>query len=207
MSERRPRAPYQTLARGLRHEGERVKNSRFIVELRRCSDEAQARAAVTAMRAEFADAGHHCWAFRLYQGGAVRSSDDGEPGGSAGRPMLAMLMGRGLHDVVAVVTRYFGGTKLGVGGLARAYGGAVAKALDLAELEVVTPRRALILEHAYEQTTAVTTTLVELGLAPTESDYGAAVRLRLEVPDAELEAARAALIERCSGRLSFFEED
>ena len=94
--------------------------------------------ALKEVQLEFSDARHHCWAFLLHEGERSRSSDDGEPGGSAGRPILAQLVGHELSDLMVVVTRYFGGTKLGVGGLIRAYGGCAGKGLDqAARVEVV----------------------------------------------------------------------
>lgn len=111
-----------------------VKRSRFRCRLERVEDEAAARAVVETARREHWDARHHCSAFVLGPPPTPveRSSDDGEPSGTAGAPMLEVLRGRHTSDVVAVVTRWFGGVLLGTGGLARAYGGAVSAALDAA---------------------------------------------------------------------------
>ncbi len=128
---------YLTVARDARAEIE-VKRSRFLCTLERVGDEAAARAVVDRLRREHWDARHHCSAFVLGPPGpgqVERSSDDGEPAGTAGAPMLEVLRGRsgeGVSDVVAVVTRWFGGTLLGAGGLVRAYGDAVRAALDAA---------------------------------------------------------------------------
>lgn len=109
------------------------KRSVFECWLRRAEDETQARAVVEESRTTHWDARHHCSAFVLGPDGAiVRSNDDGEPAGTAGTPMLEVLTGSGLTDVVAVVTRWFGGTLLGTGGLVRAYAGAVREAVDAA---------------------------------------------------------------------------
>jgi uncharacterized YigZ family protein len=124
----------QTVATASRHEGEQIKGSRFIVDIVSVAAESDARDALSAIAAEFADASHHCWAWRMATPSIERASDDGEPSGSAGRPILAQLAGRDLVDTAAIVTRYFGGTKLGVGGLVRAYGGAVGEALDTLRL-------------------------------------------------------------------------
>ncbi len=111
-----------------------VTRSRFIATLAPISDEAAATALIDRVRGRFHDARHHCTAMVLGPDGQRRrSSDDGEPAGTAGAPMLAVLTGAGLTDVVAVVTRYFGGTLLGAGGLVRAYGGAVSAAVDAAD--------------------------------------------------------------------------
>ncbi|MDO4478423.1 MAG: YigZ family protein [Lachnospiraceae bacterium] len=107
------------------------KKSRFIAELAHVENEAEAEAFLAAQKKKYYDARHHCSAFVVGSDfEIVRSNDDGEPGGSAGRPMLTVLQGEELHDVIAVVTRYFGGTLLGVGGLIRAYSGAVKAALE-----------------------------------------------------------------------------
>ncbi|KHL12508.1 putative YigZ family protein [Mumia flava] len=107
------------------------RGSRFVGRVRRVETEDEARAVIAAARAQHPDARHHCTAFVLGPEGALRrSNDDGEPGGTAGAPMLDVLDKRGVRDVVAVVTRWFGGTLLGAGGLVRAYGEATSRALD-----------------------------------------------------------------------------
>lgn len=109
-----------------------VNRSRFVCSLFRVASEAEARERIAAHRREFWEATHHCTAYVLDGGRIARSNDDGEPAGTAGLPMLEVLRGRGLTDALAVVTRYFGGVKLGAGGLVRAYGGAVSAAVDAA---------------------------------------------------------------------------
>lgn len=137
---------YLTIARDGQAEVE-ARRSRFLCTVERVEDEAAARAVVERLRREHWDARHTCSAFVLGSRGEVqRSSDDGEPAGTAGAPMLEVLRGHagdGVSDVVAVVTRWFGGTLLGAGGLVRAYGDAVRAAL--AEVGVL--RRELLLEH------------------------------------------------------------
>lgn len=119
--------PYLSVART--HEREEiVKGSSFVAFVTRVSDVQGAQAVLAARRAEHAEATHNTWAYRI--GADERFSDDGEPGGTAGRPMLEVLQKRELNAVLAVVTRYYGGTKLGAGGLVRAYSGSLAKALD-----------------------------------------------------------------------------
>ena len=111
------------------------KRSRFVAVLRRCDDEDDARALIAELRAAHPSARHHCSAFIVDVPGASRierSNDDGEPSGTAGTPMLEVLRGSGLTGVCSVVVRWFGGTKLGTGGLARAYSAAVSEAVDAA---------------------------------------------------------------------------
>ncbi len=125
---------YRTVARVGSAEIE-AKRSRFLGHVERVATESDARAVVERIRKQRWDARHHCSAFVLGPAGDVqRSSDDGEPSGTAGAPMLEVLRGRELSDVVAVVTRYFGGVLLGAGGLVRAYSDAVRAALDEAGL-------------------------------------------------------------------------
>ena len=112
-----------------------VQKSRFICVLNRVDSEEDARETIAARRKAHFDASHHCSAYVLGERGEImRSSDDGEPAGTAGVPMLEVLKHREMTNLVAVVTRYFGGTKLGAGGLVRAYGASVSAALDVAEI-------------------------------------------------------------------------
>jgi len=111
----------------------KVKNSRFIASAAPAFSVAEALAFIAGVKQEFRDASHNVPAFLVGYGAAMTAhcNDDGEPGGTAGRPALAVLQGSGLGDVVVVVTRYFGGTKLGTGGLVRAYGDAVKAVLEI----------------------------------------------------------------------------
>lgn len=121
---------YRTIARSGVSEIE-VKRSRFLGHVVRVDSDSSARKVIIEARKKHHDARHHCSAFVLRPDASIqRSNDDGEPGGTAGAPMLEVINGKGLSDVVAVVTRYFGGTLLGSGGLVRAYGDAVAAALE-----------------------------------------------------------------------------
>ena len=109
-----------------------IDRSRFICTVARVQSSEEAQAFIKAMNAEFPDATHHCWAYVVGAPGStdrVGMSDDGEPHGTAGRPMLTVLLHSGIGEIAAVVTRYYGGTKLGTGGLVKAYGGAVQEAL------------------------------------------------------------------------------
>ena len=141
----RPRGRrYVTLARPASAEIE-VKRSRFVCDVAPASSEDAVRAFVEQVRAGTRGARHHCTAFVLGPDGTTqRSNDDGEPSGTAGAPMLDVLRGRGLTDVVAVVTRWFGGTLLGTGGLIRAYGDAVSAAVEAATLVTMELRAGLL---------------------------------------------------------------
>ena len=119
------------------------KKSRFIATIRPVSSEEEAVAFIEEMKKKYYDARHNCSAFVIgSKGELTRSSDDGEPSGTAGRPMLEVLTGSGIRNIAAVVTRYFGGVLLGTGGLVRAYSGAVKMALE--QCETITRRYLII---------------------------------------------------------------
>jgi uncharacterized YigZ family protein len=190
-----------TPAERFRHEGEPIKGSRFVTTVVPVTDEAAARAVVREIEAELPGATHHCWALRLHRPALERAVDAGEPSGSAGRPILAALVGRDVVDACVVVTRWFGGTKLGVGGLVRAYGGAAAAALDRAPLVPRVDTEAWIVEHGYEDGPALERALARLGVPAGAVEYGELVRRRITVPVAEGEALAAALRDASAGRV------
>lgn len=173
-----------------------IRRSRFIATIARADSEEEARAVVKKERETYADARHHCSAFIIEVPGAgdiERSSDDGEPAGTAGRPMLEVLRGAGLSSAVTVVTRYFGGVKLGTGGLVRAYTDAVRAALAAVPVvrPVVSELRTVSLPHA--EAGRVRAELEARGVAVV-ADYGTAVTLTLSGPDGgQLEQLVAAL--------------
>ena len=115
------------------------KRSRFIGHVWPVNTEEEARSCVEAMKKRYHDARHNCWCYILRQGGVVRYSDDGEPQGTAGQPMLGVFQKESIENVCCVVTRYFGGVLLGAGGLTRAYGRSAKDALDAAGVSVVRP--------------------------------------------------------------------
>jgi uncharacterized YigZ family protein len=177
------RADYRTLAGENRHEPPRIKGSRFIATATPVSSTGLAGEFVQRIRAEFSDARHTCFAWRLgADGEETRANDDGEPGGSAGRPILAQIVGHEVTDVAVTVTRWFGGVKLGVGGLMRAYGGATGVVLDQAKLRVVAITRRFEVVHPYDCSSAMQGLFAGMGFAPRASEYGASVRLEVDVP-------------------------
>lgn len=193
-------APVTPTAR-FRHEPAPTKGSRFVATVVPVTDEPAARAAVRAIEDELPGATHHCWALRLHRPSLERAVDAGEPSGSAGRPILAALVGRDVVDACVVVTRWFGGTKLGVGGLVRAYGGAAAAALDLAPLAPRVDTEAWIVEHGYEDGPTLERALARLRVATDDVEYGAAVVRRVTIPVADAEALRQALRDATAGRV------
>jgi uncharacterized YigZ family protein len=160
---------------------DKIKGSRFICDLAPVDEAAGALQIVERVRAMEPAATHHCWAFRLASG-VARSSDDGEPGGTAGAPILRRLESAALIDVVAVVTRYYGGTNLGTGGLIRAYGSAAAAAIEAAH--VVTRRRTVRfrIDHPYDLSGSIAGALASSGAEIVSSTYEATVTIEVRVP-------------------------
>lgn len=191
----------RTLVTPVTVERDRVRGSRFVADLAPAADEATALAVVDRVRRRFPDASHHCWAFRTADGRA-RSDDDGEPGGTAGPPILRHLAGADLSDVVCVVTRWFGGTRLGTGGLVRAYGDAAAAAIEDATIVDRPVLARFCLVHPYDLTAAIAGVLAAHGAATLEADYGMEVELAVAVAVADGERFAAAVVEATAGRVT-----
>ena len=190
----------RTLAARHVEEIPKVKGSRFWATVDRCPSVDDALVLVEAVRAQWPDATHHCWAWRGAGRDVWRYADDGEPSGSAGKPILSAIDGRDLTDVVVVVTRYFGGTKLGVGGLIRAYGGCAAAALDAASIVFVPDTTTVRMAYPYDLSGAVQSVLTAHGHTPRAAEYGADVCLHIVIPDAGVETFLTDMRERCAGR-------
>jgi len=156
--------------------------SRFIALAYPVESEAEVKEIVQNLRKQYHDARHHCYAYRLgYKGDVFRSSDDGEPSGSAGRPILGQIDSRSLSDVLVVVVRYFGGIKLGIPGLIRAYKTSTADALDNAQIVQKTAASVFRISFDYLSMNDVMKTLKELGLQPSAQDFGEKCSLQVRV--------------------------
>ncbi|MFE1024900.1 YigZ family protein [Streptomyces sp. NPDC058818] len=194
---------YRTVARAGVHETE-INRSRFLCALAPAATEQEAQAFVAAVRKEHADASHNCWAYVIGADAAVqKASDDGEPGGTAGVPMLHMLLRRDMRYVVAVVTRYYGGVKLGAGGLIRAYGGAVGEALD--DLGTLTRRRFRLATVTVDHQRAgkLQNDLRTAGRAVRDVRYAEAVTIEVGLPEADVDAFRSWLADATAGSAGF----
>lgn len=178
-----------------------ISGSRFVGHAAPAADEAAALAVVEERRDADPDASHHCWAYVLADG-RQRADDDGEPRDTAGAPILRHLEGSGLTDVVVVVTRWFGGTKLGRGGLVRAYGGTAASVLEAAPVveRHRTVRRRL--DHGYDLTAAVDGVLAAFDATEVAADYGTRVQRTVEVRRTRADAFDDAVREATAGRVS-----
>jgi uncharacterized YigZ family protein len=161
----------------------REKGSRFWAVLEPARTEDEARAVLEALRRREPGATHHCWAWRLGPGAAERSSDDGEPAGTAGVPILQVLRGADLSDVMVVVVRWFGGTKLGKGGLARAYAGATKSALGAIEIGERQPTVEVVVVLPYEHLGALKRLVHPPEVVIAEETYDETVSVRLIVQE------------------------
>ncbi|WP_067465601.1 IMPACT family protein [Actinomadura macra] len=178
-----------------------VRRSRFVCTLARVAGEAEAVEFLVAHRRAHRDATHNCTAYVVGERGEIaKSSDDGEPAGTAGVPMLEVLLRRGLTGTAAVVTRYFGGVKLGAGGLVRAYGQAVAGALEAVGLVELRPVVWMTVGVEYALAGRFLGDLHGRGPAPAAVRYGAGVEAEVVVPVAEVAAFEAWAAEVTGGR-------
>ncbi|WP_329015274.1 YigZ family protein [Streptomyces sp. NBC_00690] len=175
---------YRTLAYEGVHETE-INRSRFICALAPVATEEEAQAFVARIRREHPTATHNCFAYVLGADASVqRASDDGEPGGTAGVPMLQMLLRRDIRYAAAVVTRYYGGVKLGAGGLIRAYGGVVGEALDALGTTVRQRYRLVIVTVDHQRAGKLENDLRATGHTVRDVRYAEQVTLEIALPDA-----------------------
>lgn len=177
------------------------KRSSFLGHVRFAGTEDAAREFINDMKKKHYDARHNCWCY-IIRGGAVRYSDDGEPQGTAGLPMLEVFRREGVENVVCVVTRYFGGVLLGTGGLLRAYTKSAKDALDAAGIAAV--RRWVKLETVcpYSLLERMKTECMALEGAVSDVEYGADVRMSFLLPEAKAEAFCARVTELSAGQSS-----
>ena len=177
------------------------KRSRFLGHVRPVETEEEARAFIADMKKQYYDARHNCWCY-LIHGGPERYSDDGEPQGTAGIPMLEVLRREGMSNIVCVVTRYFGGVLLGAGGLFRAYTKSAKDALDAAGRSVVRRWVEMELTCSYS---ALERYKLEIGAydgAVGSMDYGADVIIRALLPEERAEAFQARVFDISGGSVT-----
>jgi uncharacterized YigZ family protein len=166
-----------------------IRRSRFVCALARVTSEAEAQEFVAGRRRAHHDASHNCTAYVLGEhGDLTRSNDDGEPGGTAGRPMLEVLIRRELTGTVAVVSRYFGGVKLGAGGLVRAYGQVVAETIDLVGVVERRPVVTVTVVADHARAGRLSRDLHASPYTPAGARYGREAEIDVVVPEEELAA-------------------
>lgn len=181
---------------------ELIQRSRFITTAAHAPDANAANAFVDSMRELFPDATHHCWAFVAGPPGStahIGMSDDGEPHGTAGRPMLTVLLHSEVGEIVTVCTRYFGGVKLGTGGLSRAYASGVKLLLQTLPTELKIKRVHVSVRVAYPHVESLQRLLDDLEVVVEHEEYGEEVRYQISVPAMTLETLREQLAQLTSG--------
>lgn len=184
------------------------KKSRFIGELRSVSSEEEALGFVNEIKKKHYDARHNCYAYIVGDDNPVlRYSDDGEPQGTAGKPLLDILSGRNLRNVCVVVTRYFGGTLLGTGGLVRAYSEAGKLAYENAEIKEVEPLIPLDVKVSYTEQGAVEYLIKSEEIRIVDTIYDADVRFILHCPVAKKEKLLGMIKDKTAGKAVIVEED
>ena len=180
-----------------------VKGSRFIATAAHAPGIVDAKAFIDRIRTDFRDATHNCWAYVIGPPGEtlnMGSSDDGEPGGTAGTPILNVLLNSGVGDVVVVVTRYFGGVKLGRGGLVRAYGGSARRVLDGVPLVERVTYATVVISVEYSFVELIRRLAAERRCEIRDERFGAQAVFTLDVPVEQLEKVKDAVTELTGGK-------
>lgn len=175
------------------------KRSRFLGHLRKVETEEDAKMFISTIKKQFHDARHNCWCYRIHDV-TERFSDDGEPSGSAGIPMLEVFRREDVFNFVCVVTRYFGGVLLGTGGLSRAYSSAAKLALTDAGLLLLGRQRKLSVQCPYAFVERLKSFLMSAGAEITDQTYGAYVALTLLVPEAKAEELSVQITDLSNGK-------
>lgn len=169
---------------------ETIQRSRFVTTAAHAPDADAARSFIARVREEFPDATHNCWAFVAGPPAStthIGMSDDGEPHGTAGKPMLTALLHGGVGEIVAVCTRYYGGVKLGTGGLSRAYSGGVKLVLEVLPTEERVERSQVAVVTGYADVDALQRLIAEMDIVIEGEAYGADVRFHCGVPTSDLD--------------------
>lgn len=193
---------YKTIANdGLLEED--IKKSRFICQIKRVYSEEEGRAFITQVKKDHYKATHSCSAMIIGENADIkRSSDDGEPSGTAGVPMLTVLEKNGLTNVVVVVTRYFGGIKLGAGGLIRAYGGAVAHAIKALGIVEIKEQEGIAIQLTYPQYQTFANFLTQENLQEHETDFSVEVTSKVFLDKENISGFMDRLIDFYQGKIT-----
>jgi len=192
---------YTTIAEPVQCELDRIKGSRFIADAAGVGSTQEVSELVDRLHEVYPGASHHCMAYRL-SSGEERSSDDGEPAGTAGRPILDHLRGSGLEDAAIVVTRFFGGTKLGGGGLVRAYSAAAAAILERVAPKTCHHHQMFSIVFGYDATSAVNAAIAAAGARITSESFAQDVTLHVTVRVENVQDLAQQLQDRTSGRIA-----
>ena len=184
------------------------KKSRFLGKIKPVSTEEEAIAFIESIKKQYWDARHNCYAFIIGEHSeSIRCSDDGEPSGTAGKPMLEVLQNNGLKNVVAVVTRYFGGTLLGTGGLVRAYTQATQAALEEAQIATMTLMSVLEIRTDYNAIGKIKYMFAQADTLVMGEEYGVDVAVTIAVPVTERETMQKKIVEATNGKAVMEEKE
>ncbi len=195
---------------GMHRAEETIRGSRFIVSIGACTSEEEAHAFIESIRAEHPSATHNCWAFEAGRPGTtahIGASDDGEPKGTAGRPMLTVLLHCGVGEIVAVVTRYFGGTLLGTGGLVRAYQGLVKLGLETLPVRSKRPSAVKSITVSHRHAAHVLRVVERCAGRVVDKRFEADATFVLEAALEDWPRLEKALADVCGGRLEIRERE
>ncbi len=177
------------------------KKSRFIAQVFPVHSQEEAAGLIEGIRKEYWDARHHCYAFVIGSGNEIsRSSDDGEPSGTAGRPILEVLTGRGIHDALIIVTRYFGGTLLGTGGLVRAYSRAAQAGLAASRIVTKQPGRKVMIRMDYSGIGKLQHVLAGMDVPVLDTQYTEAVEMAVLIPEEQKDRLIREVTEATAGQ-------
>lgn len=183
-----------------------IKNSQFVTRLQNVTTAAEAKAFIKELNQIYPDATHHCWAYIVgnpLSTTLLGCSDDGEPSGTAGKPMLNVLQHSSIGDIVAVCTRYYGGTKLGTGGLTRAYGGGVKLALENLTLKQKIEYQNFQFEIEYSQQKDCEYLVKDFQIENLQLDYQTRIQVSLDVAVEEIDQFKEALINKFKGKIEW----
>ena len=182
-----------------------IKKSRFITHITRSSNKDEAKTFIQNIKAQYPDARHHCWAYIAGHPTATTDigfSDDGEPSGTAGKPILNVHHHRDIGEITLVVVRYFGGIKLGAGGLVRAYSSSASLAMDKLETETLVPCKSFNITFDYHFEASIQHLLHNCGVTIESSNYTEHIMLKISIPTLQIETFDSQLINLTAGKVT-----
>ncbi len=193
---------YFTVESAFRAPELKVKGSRFIADIFAATDKIEIETHLDQIRKEFYDATHHCYAFRLgYSGENIRAADDGEPVGTAGKPILLALSAKELTNALLIVTRYYGGTNLGTGGLSRAYGESAGLAVSEAAIKTIYLTDTFTLSLHYEEADSLERLLSSYQTKSHDAEYGENVLMKVDIRKSLSEKFQTEILEKFYGKV------
>jgi uncharacterized YigZ family protein len=198
---------YFTIETAYRAPELKVKGSRFIADLFPAGSKQEIEEYLDRIRREFYDATHHCYAYRFgIQGETIRAADDGEPSGTAGKPILLALSSKEVTDALLVVTRYYGGTNLGTGGLSRAYGEAAGLAVTGAVIKTVYLTDTFTVSLHYEEVAAFERLCIAYQTKIRDAEYGESIHLKVDIRKSLSEKFKTDILDKFYGKILLAEE-